>query len=131
MFHTFASSLLFGSGASLIDFGSELGAVAGEAPEDAGTGAELLVAAADAAAAASVVAASVAVAGAPFFPSSGLFVSFLSSFLSEAPFGFPPSAKVGKIALIVVVLRGTLFFFSFRNQLLNPPTYIRDIYAIK
>ena len=130
---TFESSLLFESAASLDDFGSgALEAAAGGAPEDAGAsgldaGASGLDAgaAAGAAAGASAFGASAAAAGAAgasFFASSGLAASFLSSFLSEAPFNFAPSAAVGKRALIVAVLRGTLFFFSFRNQLLKPPT---------
>ena len=125
------------SGASLDDFGSgALEAAAGGAPEDAGAsgldagaGAELLGAAAGAAAGASAFGASAAAAGAAgasFFASSGLAGSFLSSFLSEAPFSFAPSDAVGKRALIVAVLRGTLFFFSFKNQLLNPPTYVNN-----
>ena len=123
---TFESSLLFESAASLDDFGSgALEAAAGGAPEDAEASGLDAGAAAGAAAGASAFGASAAAAGAAgasFFASSGLAASFLSSFLSEAPFSFAPSAAVGKRALIVAVLRGTLFFFSFRNQLLKPPT---------
>ena len=53
---------------------------------------------------------------------SGAF-AFFSSFLSPAPSIFEASAAVGKSALIVALLKGARFFFSFRNQLLKPPTY--------
>ena len=49
--------------------------------------------------------------------------AFFSSFLSLAPSIFEASAAVGKSALIVALLKGARFFFSFRNQLLKPPTY--------
>ena len=67
------------------------------------------------------------------YPSSPLQVElrFLSSFLSETPISFSPSAAVGKIGLTVVVLRGTLFFFSFRKQLLSSATYIWDTHVLK
>ena len=64
-----------------------------------------------------------AAAGASFLASCTFGASFLLSFLPAPPSNFEASAAVGRSALIVAVLRGILFFFSFKNQLLKPPTY--------
>ena len=134
---TFSSGLLFESGgADGSSFaagalgagggGAELaaagGAAAGAAFSAAGGGAAAGASALGAAGAAAAGAASAFGAAA-----SGFFSSFFLS--PPAPSIFAASAAVGKSALIVAVLKGTRFFFSFKNQLLNPPTYkYRRIY---
>ena len=71
----------------------------------------MLGAAAHTALAASAFVASAADAGVTFFASSDLAASLLSSFSSETALSFLPSAAVGKLALIVVEIRCTLFLY--------------------
>ena len=132
---TFSSGLLFESGAEGAGGGG-----AGAEPLDAGggasdfggggaaAGADFSAAAGAGAAGASVFASGAgggAAAGASFLASGGGGAAFLSSFFPAS--NFEASAAVGKSALIVALLKGTRFFFSFKNQLFSPPTYYTHI----
>ena len=67
-----------------------------------------------------------AAAGVSVFGSGALALSgFFSSFFLLSNFG--ASEAVGKSAFMVASLRGTRFFFSFRNQLLCPPSYYNEL----